>query len=125
MSAGDVFLLDNAPRVGRFVLWLKGLTFRPGRVLKVSVEWVDPKGTDAQRALLRALEGEMAKHCGYHRDELHEILLAHRFGTKRIELVKGCYLERPARRSSDLNRLETSAYIDWVKQRADEMGLRS
>lgn len=123
MSA-DTFVLTHAAQVRRLVDWLfRSLTFGAGRAWCVTIERVNPHHTDGQRKLLRAIEGEMAAHVGYEKEELHEILLAHRFGTKQIELVKGCVIERPARRTSDLNREEMSAYIDWVKDRAAAMGM--
>lgn len=121
MSA-DSFVLDGTARVGKFVLWLKSLTFKPGRVLVVKAEWMDPSHSDAQRAKLRALERQFAKHCGYDPDELHEILLASRFGTKPIKLRQGILIERPLKRSSDLNRTEMSDYIDWVNGMGREAG---
>jgi hypothetical protein len=120
--SAETFVLAGSSGVGRLVLWLKQLTFKPGRALKVSVEWCDPKGTDAQRAKLRSMERAMAKHCGYKPDELHEALLASRFGTKRIEILKGCFVERPAKRSSDLKKPEMSEYIDWVDGVGREAG---
>lgn len=112
--SGETFILGGSAQVGRLVLWLKNQVFAPGRAMKITIDWCDPKGTDAQRGKLRAMERAMARHCGYQPDELHEALLASRFGTKRIEILKGCFVERPARRSSELKKPELSAYIDWV-----------
>lgn len=112
--SGDTFSLQGSAQVGRLVLWLKELRFKPGRTLLVTMRWVHPKHSDAQRAKLRALERDLAKHCGYKPDEMHEILLASRFGTKPLKLRQGLMIERPVRRSSDLDREEMVEYIDWV-----------
>jgi hypothetical protein len=123
MSA-ETFVLTHVGQVRRLGQYLlQSLTFMGGRAWCVTLERVDPKSTYGQMKLLRAIEGEMAKHVGEEREELHEILLAHRFGTKRIELVKGCFIERPARRTSELSREDMSKYIDWVKERAAAVGL--
>jgi crossover junction endodeoxyribonuclease RusA len=122
MSA-ETFVLTHVGQVRRLGQYLlQSLTFMGGRAWCVTLERVDPKSTYGQMKLLRAIEGEMAKHIGEEREELHEILLAHRFGTKRIELVKGCFIERPARRTSELSREDMSKYIDWVKERAESWG---
>ena len=121
MSA-EAFIVNGSASVGKLVLWLKQLTFRPGRALKITTEWVDPHGTAAQMAKLRTMERAMAKHCGYTADEMHEILLASKFGTKPITLRAGLLIERPARRSSDLKKQEMSDYIDWVDGVGREAG---
>lgn len=121
MSA-EQYLIGSYGQVGRLVLMLKGMTFKPGRHLKVSLEWIDPKGTDAQRVKIRAMVGEMAKHCGYSPEDLYEICLAHRFGTKKVEVLKGCVIERPARRVTELKKEERSAYIDWLHELGQTMG---
>lgn len=121
MSA-EQYLIGSYGQVGRLVLMLKGMTFVPGRHLKVSLEWIDPRGTDAQRVKIRAMVGQLAKHAGYSAEDLYEILLAHRFGTKTCEVLKGCKIERPARRVSDLKKEERSAYIDWLHELGSSMG---
>jgi hypothetical protein len=85
---------------------------------------VDPRHTDGQRKLLRAIEGEMASHTGYEKEELHDLLLAGHYGTKRLEVMRGLVIEVPARRTSDMNREEMTRHIDWVKDRAESMGMR-
>lgn len=114
MSA-EQFLIGSYSQIGRLVLMLKGMTFKPGRHLKVSLEWIDPKGTDAQRVKIRAMVRDLAKHSGYDPEDLYEVVLAQKYGTRRVEVLKGCFVERPARRVSDLTKAERSNLIDWLE----------
>lgn len=121
MSA-EQFLIGNFHQVGRLVLMLKGMTFKPGRCLKVSLEWIDPKGTDAQRVKIRAMVRDIAKHSGYDADDLYEAMLAQKYGTRKVEILKGCFVERPARRVSDLDKAERSRYIEWLQDVGEKAG---
>jgi hypothetical protein len=123
--SADTFVLTSMGQVQRLTRWLLGsLTFAGGRAWCVTVERVDPRHTDGQRKLLRAIEGEMASHTGYEKEELHDLLLAGHYGTKRLEVMRGLVIEVPARRTSDMNREEMTRHIDWVKDRAESMGMR-
>lgn len=112
MSA-ETFVVGSAAQLGRLVLLLRRMTFE--RPWKVTLERVEPRRSIPQNDKLRAMERQIAEHCGYAVDELHEILLAARFGTKEIRFRSGVLMERPARRSSELTRQEMADYITWVQ----------
>lgn len=118
----QTYFLGSGVQVLRAISALKQITFGPKRGWVMTLEPVDPHHTDAQRKKLRAMEGELARHTGHDPDELHEILLAGRFGTKAVPLRNGTLMERPARRSSDLGKQEMADYITWVQALAASMG---
>lgn len=121
MSA-STFLVLHAGHMRRLVAWLGGLTYEKGWV--VTVKRNDPKRTIPQNDKLRAMEREIAEQVGHDPDEMHEILLARRFGTVRLELGGGKSIERPARRSSSLTTAEMADYITWVQAfAARELGM--
>jgi len=125
--SGETFVIGSASQVGRFVMFLKSLTFE--RPWKVTIERVEPRRSVSQNDKLRAMEREIAQHTGYDPDELHELLLARRFGTQRIHLGQveradryntPAYIVRPAMRSSELTRAQMADYITWVQAFASE-----
>jgi hypothetical protein len=116
--SADTFVIGSASQVGRFVLFLKSLTFE--RPWKVTIERVEPRRSIPQNDKLRAMEREIAQTTGHDPDELHEILLARHFGTQRVELGGGKFINRPALRSSDLTRAQMGDYITWVHAFAAE-----
>jgi hypothetical protein len=120
----QTYFLSSGVNVLRAIAALKQLTFGPKRGYVITIEPVEPHHTDAQRKKLRAMEGEIAEHTGNDPDELHEILLARRFGIEEVNLGNGKVLHRPARRSSDLSRSEMGDFITWVQAfAAREAGL--
>lgn len=121
MSA-EVFILSNIGHVKRLALWLGRITFAIDRHWKVTIERIDPRHSDGQRAKYRAMLGEFARHTGYDSDELHEIVLAGKFGTKQVRFREGVLMERPAKRSSDLTRKEMAELIDWLQDLAAKTG---
>jgi len=114
----DTFIIGSASQVGRFVLFLKSLTFE--RPWKVTIERVEPYRTVEQNAVLRGFVRQIAEFTGEEPDRMHEILLARRFGSERVELGGGNFINRPARRSSDLSRREMADYMTWVQAFAAE-----
>lgn len=122
MSRVQTYFIGSGLQVMRAIAALKQLTFGPKLGWVMTLERVDPHHTDAQRRKLRAIEGELARHTGHDPDELHEILLAGKFGTKEIRVRGALLFERPARRSSDLTRSEMAEYITWVQAFAANMG---
>lgn len=120
----QTFLLAHAGHVKRFVNWLLQLTFRPGQRWLVRVEKYSERRTIDQNAKIRAIDREIAAFTGDDPDDMHEILLARRFGTERIELGGGKFMERPARRTSQLSKQEAADYITWLQAfAARECGL--
>lgn len=120
----QTYYLGSGVQVLRAIAALKQLTFGPKRQFVMTLEPIEPHHTDAQRRKLRAMEGELGAHTGMDPDELHEILLARRFGIEEVELGAGKVLHRPSRRSSDLSRGEMGDYIVWVQAfAASEAGL--
>jgi hypothetical protein len=111
----QTYFLGSGVQVLRAIAALKQLTFGPKRGYVVTIETVEPHHTDAQRRKLRAMEGELAQHTGNDPDELHEILLARRFGIEEVALGDGKVLHRPRRRTSDLGRTEMADYITWLQ----------
>jgi hypothetical protein len=120
----QTYFLGSGLNVLRAIAALKQLTFAGKRQWVMTLEPVEPHHSDAQRKKLRAMEGELAEHTGNDSDELHEILLARRFGIEEVNLGGGTMLHRPARRTSDLSRSEMAEYITWVQAfAAREAGL--
>lgn len=123
MSA-DTFVLGSAAAVQRLVSQLLRLQFAPGWAWKVTVEKVDPRGTSAQMAKIRAIVSDMAEQTGEDAELLYEKLLARRFGVEEIDLGNGRVMARPAKRVSELGRQGRSDYIDWLQALAAEYGVR-
>lgn len=118
----QTYFIGSGVQVLRAIAALKQLTFGPKRSYVMTLEPINPHHTDAQRRKLRAMEDELARFSGHDPDELHEILLAGRFGTKEVRVRGALLFERPARRTSDLTRPEMAEYITWVQARAANMG---
>lgn len=123
MSA-ETYVLGSYTAVQRLVSHLARLQFAPGWHWKVTLEKVDPRGSDAQRAKIRAIVGDMAEQTGEEAEALYEKLLARRFGVDELDLGNGRAINRPAKRVSDMGRQERSDYIDWLQALASEYGIR-
>lgn len=118
----QTFFVQHAVHMRRLVSFLGGLTYERGWTVKV--ERYDPKRSLQQNDKLRATERDIAEFTGHDMDDLHEILLAKRFGTERLDLGGGKFMERPARRSSSLSKSEMADYITWVQAfAARELGM--
>lgn len=111
--SSDPIILTNATAARRLIQRLMSLTFE--RPWKVTIERVVGGRTVEQNAVLRGMERTIAEFVGEDPDAMHEILLARRFGTVEISLGEGRTMQRPARRSSDLNRTEMADYLRWVE----------
>lgn len=76
-----------------------------------------PRTLAQNRAYWRAVDA-LAKHCGYSKEKMHDVLLAHYFG---VELAMGVPV--PKRRSSELKVDEMRDYLEWVPSFGAELGL--
>jgi len=94
------------------------LTFSPGRQFVVTVERVDPRGTEAQMRKIRAIVGELAEFSGEDKGHLYEQLLADFAGVEQVGK-----LVRPRERVSDMSTARRSEYIDWLQAKAADMGV--
>lgn len=99
------------------------LTFAPGRQYVVTVERIDPRGTPAQMAKIRAVIGELAEFSGHEPEELYEIMLGEFAGLEDLHLGNGKVMHRPRERVSEMSTLRRSEYIDWLQHKAVEMGV--
>jgi hypothetical protein len=118
----ETFVLQHAHAARRLITRLMGMTF--DRAWKVTIEPVTGGFTDAQRAKIRVQDRAIAEFTGEDPDNMHEILLARRFGTERVGLGGGKWMDRPARRSSDLSKQEAADYITWQQAfAARELGM--
>lgn len=117
----ETFVVSSGAQVLRVIGALKQLTFG-GRQWVLTLEPVEPKSRTWQKAKLRAIEGDLARHLHSDPRELHETLLAGRFGTQQVKVRGAVLLERPARRSSDLGESEMDLYILWVQALAANLG---
>jgi hypothetical protein len=122
VSTTTLFLGSGA-QVLRAIAALRTLTFGPKRNWVLTLEPVDPLSTTAQKAKLRAMVGELARATQNDPEELYEVLLAGRFGTKPVKVRGATLFERPAKRFSDLGRKDASDYIEWVYAQAAHMGV--
>jgi hypothetical protein len=107
----ETFHLTHAQAARRLIMRLMGLTF--DRPWKVTIERIDSTRTLDQNAKWRAMVRDIAEHTGEDPDRMHEVLLAERFGTERVELGNGKHMDRPARRSSELTKQEMADLITW------------
>ena len=118
----ETFVIQHAQSARRLIQRLMGMTF--DRAWKVTIEPVSGARTTDQNAKIRAQDRTIAEFTGEDPDNMHEILLARRFGTERIDMGHGEFFHRPARRSSDLSKQEAADYITWQQAFASrELGL--
>lgn len=109
----ETFVLQHAHAARRLIQRLMGMTF--DRAWKVTIEPVTGGRTVDQNAKWRAMVRDIADHTGEDPDRMHEILLARRFGTERVELGQDRHFDRPARRTSDLSKKEMADLITWCQ----------
>ncbi len=117
------FLLQTPQHAARLIAHVGQMQYRSGRGFMVVFEPIDLNSPAGQKARLRAIEREICDYTGHDMEEVHERLLARRFGTKALELGNGKTMERPARRSSDMGLQEIIDYIDWVISIGIEYGV--
>lgn len=118
----ETFVLSHAQSARRLIMRLMNLTF--DKPWKVTIGRVTGGRTTDQNAKWRAMVRDIAEHTGEDPDRMHEILLAQRFGTERIDMGHGEFFHRPARRSSDLDKKEMAELITWGQAfAARELGL--
>ena len=118
----ETFVLQHAHAARRLITRLMGMTF--DRPWKVTIEPVTGGRTLDQNTKWRAMVRDIAEHTGEDPDDMHEILLARRFGTELVDLGHGKHMHRPARRSSDLTKQEMADLITWGQAfAARELGL--
>lgn len=95
---------------------------------QVSIERYKPKRSDRQNSFLWAvvypsfLEGGGEMLAGWSKEDLHEYLLMEHFGSESLK-IGGKVHHRPFRRSSGLSKIEFRDYIDFIGQRAAELGI--
>lgn len=122
MSA-QTYLIANPVHARDMIARIGTLQVTPQHRWLVTIERLAEKRTNDQNSKLRAMERDIGAHVGHDPDEIHEILLAKRFGTKVVEAA-GHRWERPAKRSSDLSKQEMAEYITWVQAfAATELGV--
>lgn len=98
-----------------------------GKSWQVTLQEYRPRRTDAQNAYLWGvaypmfLDGHEALR-GWTKDDLHQFFLMEHFGEETLEIA-GKQYHKPLRRSSRLNKQEFSDYIEFLNQRAAELGL--
>lgn len=118
----ETFVLQHAHAARRLIQRLMGMTF--DRPWKVTIEPVTGGRTVDQNAKWRAIVRDIAEFTGEDAEDMHEILLARRFGIEEVKLGQGRTMQRPARRSSDLSKAEMADLITWGQAfAARELGL--
>lgn len=90
------------------------MTVGQGHEWLVTFERIDLSRSPGQNKRLRTIEREISEISGHDVGELHEILLARKYGTELLDLGNGKTMERPARRTSDMGVAEIEEYTDWV-----------
>lgn len=125
MSA-EVFIVQHAVDLRRFIAWCGRLTFERG--WKISVERLTPRARVDQEAVLRGKERQISEFTGQDPDDIHERMLVLHYGTDRVEVGNGQIWERPARRTrtgpNPLNEDEMRDHIRYVESfAASELGM--
>ena len=117
------FLLQTPQHRARLLAEIGQLQFRKGRGYMVVFEPIDMNTVAGQKRRLRSIEREICDHTGHDMEEVHERLLARKYGTKEVDLGNGRTMHQPARRSSDMGYQEIVDYIDWVISIGIEYGV--
>jgi len=102
---------------------LAALPFVGSERYRLTIEKVEPRGTEGQRRRIRAIVGEIAEQTGNDAGHLYEQLLELRFGLDELEMPDGSVTARPAKRVSDMNWQQRSDYIDWLQAIAADVGV--
>lgn len=117
------FLLQTPMHASRLIAHIGQMQYRADRGFMVTFEPINLASVAGQKTRLRAVEREICEHTGHDMEEVHERLLARRFGTEQVELGNGKTMDRPARRSSDMGMAELIDYIDYVISIGREIGV--
>jgi hypothetical protein len=117
------FLLNSRQHAARLMAHIGQLQYQAGRGFMVTFEPIDLNTIAGQKRRLRSIEREICDHSGHDMEEVHERLLARKYGTKEVDLGNGKTMDLPARRSSDMGMAEIIDYIDWVISIGIEYGV--
>ncbi len=123
----ETIILSHGVSARRFIQRLMGLTF--DRPWKITLEQVTGRARTDQEAVLRGKERIISEFTGQDMEDVHDLMLARHYGTERVELGGGKYMERPARRTrtgeNPLSPQEMREHITFVEAfGATELGLR-
>lgn len=121
MSAESYFVANDVT-ARRLITRLMSLSFE--KPWKITIERVTGKRTVEDNAVIRGMARTIAEFTGEEPDRVYEVLLARRFGTEDVPIGNGRFMQRPAKRVSDLDHDQALAYMRWIEAfAASEIGI--